>query len=122
MKYILISCILILSLSLIGCDSNDASDIESEIEEIAILPNSASIAVGDEVGFSVVALSATGDTLRDANLNVTWWSTDDTVFEVEDNGLAVARNAGTAYCMVEVAELAKFRRFTGKDSVFVTVF
>ena len=121
MKYIFSPSFLIAFFLLIGCDSNDPEPAESEIDAVAITPGTAVMNVGDQVDFTIAALTAAGDTVHDANLDVRWWSTDSTVFDVEDGGTAIARNEGTAYCMVEVTELAKKLRFTGRDSAFVTV-
>lgn len=105
-----------------ACDSTDPNTSESEIAEIRIDPTSATIPVGETMDFTFVALTASGDTVRDANLDVNWWSTDTTVFTVQPGGLAFAHEAGTAFCMVEAAEAAKASlRFTGRDSATVTV-
>ena len=112
--------ILLASFALIGCDSNDSS-ASDEISEIDIQPESASLAVGEREDFSIVLRDASGDPAQDADFDVRWWSTDTTVFDVNDEGAALAKNSGSAYCMVEVTELAKAARFTGRDSAFVTV-
>lgn len=132
------------ALVLIGCDSNDVSEEpEVEIAAVAITPDSASIEVGESVDFSVVALTASGDTipdadLRDADLDIEWWSTDTDVFTVEAGGIATGQTSGTALCMVEatgesVIQLettsnatgkmahSTLRPFTGRDSAFVSV-
>lgn len=75
--------------------------------------------------FEVVALTASGDMIRDANLDFTWWSTNPTVFTVEDDGTATGQSSGTALCKVEATEeeASKVTRlFSGRDSVFVSVF
>jgi len=120
----LIPCLaLLLAAVQFGCDSNDPATTEGEVAEIRITPESADIAVGELVDFSLVALTATGDTAQGATLDVRWWSTDSTVFSVNASGEAVGQDPGTALCMVEVTELAKAgARFTGKDSAFVRVF
>jgi len=124
MKYILNGTLLILILSSIGCDSDDVvgTEFETEIAEIRILPDSALLDVSEQMDFDLVALSESGDTVRDANLDVRWWSTDSTVFAVANDGMAIGLEPGSAYCMVEVNELAKVAPFTGRDSAFVTVF
>lgn len=126
MKYVLNLAILAVTFALFSCDSNDpaGTDPEPEIAEVRMLPDSVEIEVGDQMDFSLVALTATGDTVRNANLDVTWWSTDSTVFTVENDGLATAQDTGSAWCMADVIELSKSAaslRFTGKDSAFVRV-
>jgi hypothetical protein len=95
---------------------------ESEIAEIRISPDSASMGVTEQMDFEFFALTEAGNTVRDANLEVSWWSTDPTVFTVETGGMAVGREPGTAFCMVEVIEHPKIAPFTGRDSAFVSVF
>lgn len=121
------------ALALTGCDSTDANE-EPPIEELIISPSSVNIAVGEQADFSAVALTASGDTIRDLDLR--WWSSDPAVFTVEGNGMATGQAPGTAYCKVELAgdaattashlktarsKLAK-RIFVGRDSAFVSVF
>ena len=116
------------ALVLAGCDSTDANE-EPEIEELIISPSSVNIAVGDQADFSAVALTASGDTIRDLELR--WWSTDSAVFTVENNGTATGQSPGSAYCKVELADdaantanhlKAAKRPFPGLDSAFVSVF
>jgi len=117
---------------LAGCDSTDASE-EPEIEALIISPRNVSIEVGEQVDFSVAALTASGDTLRDLDLR--WWSSDPDVFTVEGNGMATGQAPGDAFCKVELTDdaantashlktarskLAK-RIFVGRDSAFVSV-
>lgn len=115
-------------LVLAGCDSNEVAE-DPEIARVEISPDNASIAVGEQVNFSAVALTASGDTVRDLDLR--WWSTDPAVFTVEDNGVATGENPGAALCKVEldddaatnaVHRKAAKRRFVGRDSAFVDVF
>jgi len=73
------------TLVLSGCDSTDANE-EPQIEELIISPGSANLAVGEQMDFSAVALTTSGDTIRDLDLQ--WWSTNSTVFTVESNGIA----------------------------------
>jgi len=121
-KYALGVATLIFSTILVGCDSNDMDDADGAVSEIRILPDSASIEVGDEAEFSVVALTVAGETVDDADLDVRWWSSDSTVFTVEDDGSALGHVPGEAYCMVEVTDPSKAARFTGRDSAFVVVY
>lgn len=106
---------------LFGCDSTE-TDSDDGINEVRIEPQSATLSVGEEEDFSVFALSLAGDTLQDAALDFRWWSTDTTVFHVDESGLATAVGPGTAFCMVELNDAGKTAfRFTGRDSAFVTV-
>lgn len=116
------------ALALAGCDSTDAHE-EPPIEALIIAPHSVRIAVGEQADFSAVALTASGDTLRDLDLR--WWSTDPDVFTVEDNGVATGQAPGEAFCNVELADDAAAstrqfqavkRTFDGLDSAFVSVF
>lgn len=123
MKFVLTSAILLLSFALIGCDSNDLEDDGlDEINDVVILPDSAGIELGDEADFSFAALTVAGDTVPASELDVGWWSTDTTVFTVDDSGLATARDTGKAFCVVEVADVAKTARFVGRDSATVVVY
>lgn len=123
-------------LVLTGCDLLDAEDEnedEGPIHAIAISPDSVAISVGEQVNFSVVALTASGDTVRDPDLAIRWWSTDSTVFTVEEDGLATGQGSGTAYCMVEATDEEAGKKagktavpglphFVGRDSAFVHLF
>ncbi len=128
MKYVLNFAVLLVTFAMLGCDSYNGtgSDPESEIAEIRMVPDSVLMEVGDQVDFSLVALTESGDTVQNANLDVTWFSRDPAVFTVEAGGLATAQDTGTAYCVAEATdELAKASlsaRFTGRDSAFVQVF
>jgi plastocyanin len=121
------------ALVLAGCDSTDANE-EPQIETLVISPSNVSIEVGEQVNFSVAALTASGDTVRDLDLR--WWSSDPDVFTVDGNGMATGQAPGDAFCKAEVtakaantashlkavhSELAK-RIFVGRDSAFVSVF
>lgn len=116
------------ALGLLGCDSNEVTE-NPEIDELIISPDSVSLAVGEQVDFSVVALTSSGDTVRDVSFD--WVSTDSAVFTVEDGGTATGQNPGSAFCTVEVRDdaasttgklKAAKRRFVGRDSAFVSVF
>lgn len=115
------------ALVLAGCDSTDTDDAP-EIARVAMVPDSATMAVGESVDFSVVALTADGDTVRDADLDIEWWSTDPDVFTVTENGLATGQSSGTALCMVEATDEVAGKAahpsapfFVGRDSAFVVV-
>jgi hypothetical protein len=124
------------ALTLTGCDLFEA-DEEDPIEGIAIVPDSVSIQVGEQVHFSVVALTASGDTVRDADINTNrWWSTDSTVFTVGEDGLATGQGTGSAFCVVEATvgedgpqagkktapNQITAPTFTGRDSAFIHLF
>lgn len=115
-----LSSLLLASLLLIGCDTNDTS-ADGEITAVEIRPATASIEPGDREDFSVILRDAAGNPLEDADVNIRWWSTDTTVFKVSEDGAATGKNEGTAYCIVEATTLAKAARFVGRDSAFVTV-
>ena len=131
--YSLVALVLTGALVLIGCDSNEVNE-EPEIEELILSPSNVSIAVGEQVDFSVAALTASGDTIRDLDLR--WWSSDPAVFTVESNGTATGQRPGNAFCKVELtddaANTAAYlkaahpktvkRIFVGRDSAFVSVF
>lgn len=117
----------------IGCDSNDAVEEEPEFVEVVILldRDSVSLEVGEQFDFSSGAITASGDTVQDHNLDVRWWSTDTTVFTVDNNGVATGQNPGRGHCMVEITDQvantsvnskAVAPKFVGRDSLVVHVF
>lgn len=122
------------ALVLIGCDSNDVTEEpDVEITAVAISPDSVSLEVGESVEFSVVGLTADGDTIQNPDLDIEWWSTDTDVFTVEAGGIATGQDSGSAYCMIETADqdvtdavttnhLRSSTSFTGRDSAIVFVF
>jgi len=92
------------SMILSSCSGDDSTGPQNpQIVDIAITPDNATFAVGEQQDFSVVALTATGDTVDTAELDIElqWWSTDNDVFTVEPGGLATGHNQGEAYCIVE---------------------
>ncbi|MDR8393296.1 Ig-like domain-containing protein [Aliifodinibius sp. S!AR15-10] len=100
-----------------GCSTDsDMGEMQNQITEIEITPDSIAISAGDKKEFSAFGLTASGDTVQDAEFN--WWSTDTDVFTVENDGTVTGQNAGNAFCMIELA----IRGFTGRDSAFVNVF
>lgn len=118
------------ALVLVGCDTTDVTD--DQIASVVISPDSASIDVGDQIDFDVAALNASGEPIEDHNLSIRWWSTDETVFTVNDDGLAIGEDSGKAFCMVEATDevagkiagntaTSSLRRFTGRDSAYVVV-
>lgn len=96
--YLLAPLLLVGGLMLAGCDSTDPAD--DPIATVAISPDSVALQVGEQADFTAIALTASGDTVRDVSFR--WRTTDPGVFTVEDNGLATARAAGTAFCGVDV--------------------
>jgi len=87
-----------------GCSDDDATGPQTDqVSSITIHPEAAEIAEGEQLDFSVVLLSATGETLDpdDFDIEWQWWSTDTDVFTVEPGGLATGENPGEAYCMIE---------------------
>jgi hypothetical protein len=87
-----------------SCSDDDPTGPQNpQIVDIAISPSDATFASGEQLNFSVVALTATGDTVDTADLDIEWqwWSTDTEVFTVEPGGLATGQNPGEAYCIVE---------------------
>lgn len=122
MRYILIPFLFVLSIAFISCD-DDVTATDPEIVDVRMVPESAELAVGEEEDFSFELLSASGEVIEDPGIDVDWWSTDTTVFTVDESGRAVAQDSGEAFCMVEVSdELGKASRFVGRDSAFVVVF
>jgi hypothetical protein len=108
-----------------SCDRGE-DDVQPahNADHIAIEPEGASIGIGEEIQFSAVILTASGDTVDTSGLDVEWqwWSTDPGIFTVEESGLATGEDAGEAYCVAEATILVGSSNFTGRDSVFVSVF
>ncbi len=120
--YAFLVAILIGSLAVIGCDTNEVES--NEIVDISMSPESATIEVGETMDFSVEALTASGETVQATDHDVRWWSRDTTVFKVGNDGTAIGQDAGSAYCIVEVNTLSKTASalFVGRDSARVMVF
>lgn len=120
LSFLLLACVLVL----VGCDSNGTDD-EPEIADVIISPDSVSVAVGDQVDFSAVALTAAGDTVRDVTFQ--WASSDPSVFTVSNDGTATAQGSGTAFCGVKPPDDAATAAGKaalvpiGLDSAFVSV-
>ena len=109
-KPIINICIALCAVTVIGftilqsCSSDDTTGSQSpQVSQISIHPQEASTEVGQQIDFSVVALTATGEVIDTDEINIEWqwWSTDTDVFTVEQGGLATAQNPGEAYCMIE---------------------
>jgi hypothetical protein len=108
-----------------GCDSSEVDSLLGHgVERVVISPSTASVSVGDQVSFSAFALTAQGDTVDTADLDIEWrwWSSDPDVFTVEEGGTATGRSPGEEYCVVEATILRGQSNFTGRDSAFVMVF
>jgi hypothetical protein len=100
-KYFLV---LVFFVLLAGCGSDETTGPQDlQIVDIAISPDNAELEIGQELEFSAVALTATGETVDISDLDISWewWSTDPDVFTVEPGGLATGQNEGEAWCVVE---------------------
>ena len=110
-----------------SCEKDD--DVDPQIDQIIIIPRSASIAVGEQFEFSAVGITATGDTIERADLDLDlewiWWSTDPYVFTVEDDGTATGHAPGEAFCVLEFSQSesqSNLKWLHFNDSVTVHVF
>lgn len=106
-----------------GCGGDDATGPQSpQVVDVAISPENAEIPVGEDFEFSAFALTATGDTVDVADLDIEWqwWSDDPDVFTVEPGGMATGHNAGEAYCIVEATIEVGFN-FSQKDVSFAAI-
>jgi len=96
--------VVVLFMLLAGCSSDETTGPQDlQIVDISISPESAELEIGQELEFSAVALTATGETVDISDLDISWdwWSTDPDVFTVEPGGLATGQNEGNAWCVVE---------------------
>ncbi len=108
-----------------GCDKEDDTEPQNDqIERILIIPQDASIAVGEQLEFSTVGITSDGDTVETAGMGLewNWWSTDPEVFTVDNDGTATGQNPGEAFCVLDFAESTSRLKFTGRDSAFVVIF
>ena len=108
-----------------GCDKEDDTEPQNDqIEQIVILPQSASIAVGEQLEFSTAGITVDGDTIETSGLGLEWdwWSTDPDVFTVDNSGTATGHNPGEAFCILDFTESAGLLKFTGRDSALVMIF
>jgi len=109
-----------------GCDKDDDTEPQRDIEQIVIIPQSASFAVGEQFEFSTAGVTAYGDTIEtsalDLGLEWNWWSTDPDVFTVDDNGIATGVSPGEAHCILDFAESESRLKFTGRDTSIVFIF
>lgn len=122
---------LVVLLALIGCnkdENNDSTNIEAA--KITISPENASMNVGEHEDFTAYAVTKTGEKVYFDELDVEsrWWSSDTTVFSVQENGVATGKSKGDAYCILEAtitfdaSQLKKLKFYTGRDSAFVSIF
>jgi hypothetical protein len=108
-----------------GCDKDDDAEPQNDqIEQILIIPQNASIAVGEQLEFSTVGVTADGDTVPTAGMGLewNWWSTDTDVFTVDNDGVATGQNPGEAFCILDFNEATSQLKFTGRDSAFLVIF
>jgi hypothetical protein len=92
-----------------GCQKDDEIEPQTdEIDQIIIVPQEASFAVGEQFEFSAIGLTTAGDTIERADLDLDlewiWWSTDPDVFTVENDGTATGHNPGEAFCVLEFSQ------------------
>jgi hypothetical protein len=93
-----------LCLIMASCSSSDPAGPDMpQVAEISIFPKEVELEVGEQVDFSVVALTVAGDTVDTDEIDIQWewWSTNTDVFTVEPGGLATAHDTGVAFCVVE---------------------
>lgn len=89
---------------LIGCSGDSSTGpSDPQVSEISIFPKETTLEAGDQVDFSVFALTEAGDTINTDEIDIEWqwWSTDPDVFTVEPGGLATGQSTGEAFCVVE---------------------
>lgn len=110
-----------------GCEKEvDAEPKNDQIDQIVIIPQNASINVGEQFEFSTAGVTADGDTVEisglDLGLEWNWWSTDPDFFTVDDDGIATGIYPGEAFCILDFAESESLLKFTGRDSALVFIF
>ena len=110
-----------------GCEKDDDTEPQNDqIEHVVIIPQSASIAVGEQLEFSTAGVTADGDTVdisgMDLGLEWNWWSTDPDVFTVDNDGIATGIYPGEAYCILDFTDPVSLLKFTGRDSAVVFIF
>lgn len=103
--YSVLTVYFILSLCMLGgCSEDNSTGPDTpQVTKISISPDEATLETGEQIDFSVLALTETGDTVDTDEIDVEWqwWSTDPDVFDVEPGGLATGHNSGEAFCVVE---------------------
>jgi hypothetical protein len=109
-----------------GCDEDDTEPQNDQIEQIVIMPQSASIPVGEQFEFATAGVTADGDTVDISDMNLglewNWWSTDPDIFTVDEDGIATGIESGEAFCILDFNEPVSSLKFTGRDSAFVFIF
>jgi trimeric autotransporter adhesin len=110
-----------------GCDKEDDTELQNgQIEHIVIIPQSASIPVGEQFEFSTAGVTADGDTVDISDMNLglewNWWSTDPYIFTVDDDGIATGIGPGEAFCILDFNDPESRLKFSGRDSAFVFIF
>ena len=121
--------ILLMSLSVLmftGCEDEEENQ-DPTVEGVVISPAEAAFNIGENRNFSASLITESGDTMDVDNPDIEWkwWSSDTTVFTVDESGAAKGRSQGEAFCIVEVTipdDTNLKRLFTGRDSAFVSVF
>jgi hypothetical protein len=109
-------------LLIFGCNSDETTGPQDlQIVDIAISPENAEFEVGEQLEFSAVALTATGETVDISDLDISWewWSTDPDVFTVEAGGMATAHNTGEAWCVVEAVIDVSLNQLNQSNEKFV---
>lgn len=120
-----------------GCDTSAVTDPpDQQIDRIMLLPETATLGIGEQVEFSAVALNADGEIIDTPDLVIEWewWSSDPDVFTVTADGVATGVSPGEEFCIVEAtllpgslspddrSRIESSRIFTGRDSAVVMVF
>lgn len=103
-----------------GCSGDNSTGPDtSQVADITISPDEAAMESGEQIDFSVFALTESGDTVNTDEIDIEWqwWSTDPDVFDVEPGGLATALNSGEAYCVVE-ATVSVSQRITDEMDIY----
>ncbi len=108
-----------------SCDKDEDTEPQNEhIEQILIIPQNASIAVGEQLEFSTVGITTDGDTLPTSGMGLewNWWSTDPYVFTIDNDGTATGQNPGEAFCILDFTESTSRLKFSGRDTAIVLIF
>lgn len=112
-----------------GCDSDEVAGLENdEIADVIIAPDGAQIPVGEQRKFSAMVVTVQGDTVAASEFDLAWdwFSSDTSIFTVQDDGTAEGVSPGEAFCIIEHraagASKAAGAAFVGRDSVVVMIF
>ena len=122
--YLLVVISVVLPLMFNACSSDDTTGSQSpQVSQISIHPQEASLEVGQQLDFSVVALTAAGEVIDTDEIDIEWqwWSTDTDVFTVEPGGLATAQNPGEAFCMIEAVVDVTQRAAEEMDVIYASI-